>query len=55
MGRQEPIDSGSNAGHAKVGLREVEMSFANKAGWQITDQYRVNQPHDRKTQRISRS
>jgi hypothetical protein len=50
MGQYEPIDSDS-----RPGPRKAESPFANKDGWQITDQYRVNQPHDRRSRRLSQA
>lgn len=48
MGQFEPIRG------EQGGRRKPVETFPDKTGWQVYDQYRVNQPHDRKTQRMSR-
>jgi hypothetical protein len=50
MGQHEPSESGSKPA---PGL--AENPFPAKAGWQASDQYRVNQPHDRTARRLSQS
>lgn len=49
MGQFVPIPGGHN-GRSKA----TEQNPARN-GWQVYDQYRVNQPHDRTCQRTSRS
>jgi len=49
MGHYEPI---RKEGEGEQGPAEAPSP---RAGWQITDQYRVNQPHDRTARRLSQS